>query len=96
MAKLLKADADAIRMLGKELDGKAETIREIARPTRPTMPGSPIEAASRTSDREIDLSYSYMAATIETLGEQVSKTALTYEQVDQIFAARLRAYRGGK
>ncbi|MFT4011187.1 MAG: hypothetical protein QM655_14210 [Nocardioidaceae bacterium] len=96
MTDLLKADFEAIRSLGRALGSEADSIRSIECIPLPVMPGSPIESASRTSDREVRLSFNYFADTIDELGDQISQAATTYEATEEAFANRLRAFRRGK
>lgn len=96
MTELSKADVEALQRLGKTLRSEAESIRGIECVPLPIMPGSPIESASRCSDREVRLSYDYMATTIDALGEGITSAAQTYEAVDNVIAYRLKAYQSGK
>ncbi|NLE78447.1 MAG: hypothetical protein GX610_02525 [Rhodococcus sp.] len=95
MGELLKADADALRVLGGTLSTVADSIAGIGITATVTMPGSPVAAATEQSTRAVLDAYGHIEANVREMSTTCESAATNYESVDSSFADQMRSYEGG-
>ncbi|MEG8179044.1 hypothetical protein GZH49_10925 [Nocardia terpenica] len=92
----LEADLSTLNQLGGRLSGHADAIGRIKISATVTMADSPVQGLSTQVSDAVTKAFGLIGGDIRQMSDATESSAKSYEEIEQVFADRLRRYTSGE